>query len=82
MERTEPTYSRSTVRPQFIYCCNDEGLLRANLLTGESGPAKKYLISSSSLTAVGLSCLEVCFSSLVDFTVTMHREEKTNQQVR
>jgi hypothetical protein len=32
---TEQMRTRSTLRPQFIYCCNSDQLLRANLLTGE-----------------------------------------------
>jgi hypothetical protein len=35
MEGTTTELISTTVRPQFIYCCNASTLLRANLLTGE-----------------------------------------------
>jgi hypothetical protein len=35
MEGRELISAKSTVRPQFIYCCKSDQLLRANLLTGE-----------------------------------------------
>jgi hypothetical protein len=43
---TELISIRSTVRPQFFYCCRSDQLLRANLLTGEQSrhktPAYKF----------------------------------------
>jgi hypothetical protein len=59
----ELIFTKSTVRPQFIYCCRFNELRRANLLTGEQS-CHKMPTYRFRTTVVGVSCLEEAYSSL------------------
>jgi hypothetical protein len=73
-EAVELVCTRSTVRPKCFYSCkyNTDRLLRTNLLTGEQS-WYHYLVTSSGMAAVGVSCLDKAYSSLVELKITLQQ---------